>query len=157
MVLTLAWLIPGMLVSLRKVLFLRRDFIADHGESSLSAKGRGRTDTKALLSRPLMSGRYHSKDTPEQGAPKLAAGGALCVFGQFLLCKSSPRHTIYHVPLLPWCQHPVYLGKCTLVLILGHGGGGQEGGKKWAGRGEDSDFSCRGGGSTVCSRGGKVL
>ncbi len=39
--------------------------------------------------------------------------------------------------------------------ILGHGGGRQEGGRKWAGREGDSDFSCRRGVRTFCSRWGE--
>ena len=39
--------------------------------------------------------------------------------------------------------------------ILGHGGGWQEGGRKWAGRGGDSDFSGRGGEALFASGGGK--
>ncbi len=41
--------------------------------------------------------------------------------------------------------------------IRGHGGGLQEGGRKWAGRGGDLDFSCRGGGKHfLLQEGGRV-
>ncbi len=41
-----------------------------------------------------------------------------------------------------------------MQLIRGHGGGWQEGGRKWAGRG-GSDFSSRGGEALVASGGRK--
>ncbi len=44
--------------------------------------------------------------------------------------------------------------ECKLTNILGHGGGRQEGGRKWASRGGDSDFS-RKGGEHFASGGGK--
>ena len=44
--------------------------------------------------------------------------------------------------------------RCVL-LILGHGGGRQEGGRRWAGRGGDSDFSPRGGEAIFAPGGGK--
>ncbi len=41
------------------------------------------------------------------------------------------------------------------MSILGHGGGRQEGGGKWAGRGGDSDFSPRGEEALFAPGGGK--
>ncbi len=42
----------------------------------------------------------------------------------------------------------------SVLLILGHGGGGQEGGRKWVGRRGDSHF-CSRGGNLVLQEGGR--
>ena len=44
--------------------------------------------------------------------------------------------------------------KYRYLAILGHGGGRQEGGRKWAGGGGDSDFSGREGEALFASGGG---